>query len=80
MISHGVKDRLDGKNLSKLKTPDGVYFIQEMIKKVNEKGEGWVDYVWPHPQTQKVTPKTTYVKKVPGEEAFVACGIYLQDI
>mgnify|MGYP001547253402 CR=1 FL=1 len=78
MISHGVKDRLDGKSLLKLKTPDGVYFIQEMIKVIKEKGEGWVEYVWAHPKTGKVTPKSTYVKKPKDKDIYVACGVYTE--
>lgn len=78
MVSHGVKDTLDGKNLIKLRTPEGKYFIQEMIKVSKEKGEGWVEYKWTHPQTGKVTPKASLAKKVPGKEMLIGAGLYLK--
>ncbi len=78
MISHGVKDSLDGKNLIKLRTPEGKYFIQEMIKVSKEKGEGWVDYKWTHPQSGKVTPKASLAKKIPGKNMLVGAGLYLK--
>ncbi len=78
MISHGVKDSLDGKNLSKLRTPEGKYFIQEMIKVSKEKGEGWVEYKWTHPQTGKVTPKASLAKKIPGKDMLVGAGLYTE--
>ncbi len=78
MISHGVKDSLDGKNLLKLRTPEGKYFIQEMIKVSKEKGEGWVEYKWSHPQSGKVTPKASLAKRIPGKNMLVGAGLYLK--
>lgn len=78
MISHGVKDSLDGKNLIKLRTPEGKYFIQEMIKVSKESGEGWVEYKWTHPQTGKVTPKASLAKKIPGKDMLIGAGLYLE--
>ncbi len=78
MVSHGVKDSLDGKNLMKLRTPEGTYFIQDMIKVSKEKGEGWVDYKWTHPQSGKVTPKASLAKKIPGQNMLVGAGLYLK--
>ncbi len=78
MISHGVKDSLDNKNLIKLRTPEGKYFIQEMIKVSKEKGEGWVDYKWTHPQTGKVTPKSSFAKRIAGKNMFVGAGLYTE--
>lgn len=78
MISHGAKASLDGKNLIKLRTPEGKYFIQEMIKVSKESGEGWVEYKWTHPLTGKVTPKASLAKKIPGKDMLVGAGLYLQ--
>ncbi|THB67548.1 MAG: histidine kinase [Gammaproteobacteria bacterium] len=76
MIIHPIKANLEGKNLNKLRTPDGIYFIQEMNKKSKEDGEGWVDYKWANPETGKVSPKSTYVKRIKGKEMYVGCGVY----
>jgi len=32
--------------------------------------------MWPHPQTKKVEDKSTYVRKLPNYEGWVAVGIY----
>ncbi|THB66670.1 MAG: hypothetical protein D6B27_06240 [Gammaproteobacteria bacterium] len=62
--------------LSKLRAPDGTYFIQAMTKKSKENGEGWVYYKWANPATGKVEPKSSYVKRIGQSEMYVGCGIY----
>ena len=60
---HGANPRLVGKNLGKLKDIDGKMFVTEFREVANGPGEGWVDYKWPHPETKKITPKHTFIKK-----------------
>lgn len=75
-IAHGTKPALVGKDLIGLKDPDGVPLVKNFIELVNSKGEGWSDYKWPHPETKKNTPKSSYVKKVDGEDFLVGVGVY----
>lgn len=63
-----------GQNVSQVKDADGVFIVQEILKVAKEKGEGWVEYRWKNPASEKIEPKVTYVKKVDGLVAYV--GIY----
>ncbi|CAK0769076.1 Single cache domain-containing protein [Gammaproteobacteria bacterium] len=77
MLAHGAKPELIGKNLLEKKDPDGKPLFQEMIKTVQEKNAGWVDYKWPHPETKVDTAKSSYVQMA-DPELFCGVGIYKQ--
>jgi cytochrome c len=76
VYAHGGNDKLVGKSMYDLKDSDGIYFIRKFIDLAKEKGEGWSDYKWTNPTTKKIEDKTTYVKKMPGADYFLGCGIY----
>lgn len=63
-----------GTNLLNLKDMDGKEFVREMIELAKSKGEGWIEYQWKNPATNKIQPKSTYLKRV--GDAFVASGVY----
>lgn len=77
ILLHLEKAHLVGKILSGLKDVNGKLFLVEMMSLAkSEKGEGWVSYMWPKPGEREVSPKLTYIYKVPGERAGVCAGIY----
>ena len=65
-----------GQNVSQVKDADGVFIIQEVLKVAKDKGEGWVEYRWKNPASEKIEPKVTYVKKVDGQNLVAYVGIY----
>jgi signal transduction histidine kinase len=73
-VAHGARPALVGKNLISLKDQNGVYLIQEMIALAKGPGQGWVDYKWPNPITDKIEDKSSYVEKM--GDYFVGVGIY----
>lgn len=75
-LIHGGKPKLVGKNLIKMKDPNGVFFLKEMADLAKKDGTGWVKYHWANPKTNKVSPKITYVIKIKDKDALVGCGIY----
>jgi len=75
-LALGANPKMTGKNLLDMKSADGKLFLQEMIALVKSKGEGWVEYKWTNPETKKIQDKASFVKKIPGTNAFVGCGIY----
>jgi len=78
VLAHPYKPGLVGKNLMGLKDVNGVMFFAEILKiGKSEKGEGWVNYMWPKPGEKKPSPKSTFVYKVPGQDVSVCAGIYL---
>jgi signal transduction histidine kinase len=75
-VGHGANEKLIGRNLIELKDPNGVAVVAELTKVATTKGQGWVDYSWPHPQTKKLEDKSTYVRKLQNYEGWVGVGIY----
>ncbi|MCP4350440.1 MAG: hypothetical protein GY795_33645 [Desulfobacterales bacterium] len=80
MLAHPVKPALTEKeNLLGVtdkneKNPKKVFV--EFIKIAKEKGEGWVDYMWPKPGSETPAVKNTYIYRVPGKELILGAGIY----
>jgi signal transduction histidine kinase len=75
-LALGANPKVVGKNLIDMKSADGKPIIRDFIDLTKAKGEGWYDYKWINPETKKVQDKTSYLKKVPGADALVGCGIY----
>jgi signal transduction histidine kinase len=70
---------LEGRNILDVKDTQGKQPIREMVKLVETKGSGWVDYMWPKPGESVSTQKSAYVSKAKmGDEwVLVGCGVYL---
>jgi methyl-accepting chemotaxis protein len=80
MVMHPIKPALNGKDLSDFKDPNGKHLFNEFVKVCREKGEGFVDYMWPKPGYDKPVPKLSYVKLFKHWNWIVGTGIYLDDI
>lgn len=78
VITAHPKKPLKGKNLYTYKDNAGNQLFANFIKKVKADNEGWVDYVWTHPVTNKQADKTSFVKGI-GENQLIGCGIYKND-
>jgi signal transduction histidine kinase len=74
--AHGANPKLVGKNISGLKDQKGNAFVKEMVDTAGGKGEGWVEYDWPSPVTQKVEAKASYVQRAAGANYFAMVGVY----
>jgi diguanylate cyclase (GGDEF)-like protein/PAS domain S-box-containing protein len=69
----------EGQNVWNIKTVDGVYSTQEVVKAANH-GGGFVTYAWPLPDKPNVhVPKITYAEKDPNWNWIVCAGAYLPD-
>ncbi len=81
MVMHAIKPALNGKDLSKVKDPNGVYLFVEMAKitQGNPKG-GLVEYVWPKPGFEKPQPKFSYVMKFEPWDWVIGTGAYVDNI
>ena len=79
MISH-ADPRLEGKDQTNLKDPNGVFILKEIVKVCRENGEGYVSYMWRKPDEDKLQPKLSYAKEIKKWGWIVATGIYINDI
>lgn len=74
VLAHGANARLVGKDIIDLKDADGKPFMQEIVKKAETAGSGWVDYKWTDPITKEIQPKSAYFEKV--NDVIVSSGYY----
>src|SRR6185369_7800471 len=79
MVSH-PDPRLEGKDQSDLRDPNGIYILQEITKVCRDKGEGYVNYVWKVPGQEEMKPKITFARAIPSRNWIIATGIYVDDI
>lgn len=79
MIVH-PDSRLEGKNQSDLRDPNGVYILREITRLCLDKGEGSLNYMWKIPGQEELKPKISYAKAIPGRHWIVGTGIYVDDV
>jgi len=81
MIMHPIKPSLDGKNLSKVKDPNGKFLFNEMVKvSKTENLGGLVEYMWEKPGKDAPQLKYSYVKKFEPWDWIIGTGAYVDDI
>ncbi len=80
MVMHPYKPDLNGKDMSGYEDPNGKKLFLEFVRVCREKGEGFVDYMWPKPGKDKPVPKLSYVKLLKGWDWIIGTGIYIDDI
>jgi len=78
MVMHPIKPALNGKDLSDFKDPNGKHLFNEFVNVCREKGEGFVDYMWPKPGHAKPVPKLSYVKLYKPWNWIIGTGVYLE--
>lgn len=83
MRMHPIKPKMaSGKSLLFLKDKKGKAIFIGFNQIAVEKGEGWLDYVWPKPGEKEASPKLSFIKKVEtadGETLVLGCGAYNSD-
>ncbi|MCB9062909.1 MAG: cache domain-containing protein [Halobacteriovoraceae bacterium] len=75
------KPELEGKNLIKMKSTDGIFVVKEMLKIAKNNGEGFINYEWSKPnETEKNFSKISYVKYFKELDLIIGTGEYLDDV
>lgn len=74
-----AQPELVGHSVLDLKSADGKVSSREMMKMLETKDAGWVDYMWAKPGTTRQVRKSSYVTKTKlGDKTlYVGCGVYL---
>jgi cytochrome c len=75
ILADGGNPGFVGVNLIGLKDTNGKYLFKEMIEKAKAEESGWIEYTWLNPATKRIQPKSTYVKRIKGIDAVMACGL-----
>ncbi len=77
-IAHPVNESLQGKDMSDIADPNGVYLVRELFQAASRGGD-FVEYIWEKPGHGQ-TPKIGYAEKIPGTSMWVGTGIYIDNI
>lgn len=81
MIMHPYKPEMDGTDVSENKDPNGKRLFAEMAKVCEEKGSGYVDYMWQWKDDEtNIVPKISYVKAYEPWNWILGTGIYIEDV
>ena len=82
MVAHGVKEALVGKDMADdiFKDSRGKFFLKEMVEVSKNKGEGFVDYMWPKPKETVPSPKIGFVKLFAPWGWIIGSGIYVDNV
>ncbi|ABQ27465.1 diguanylate cyclase [Geotalea uraniireducens Rf4] len=80
MVMHPTRPELDGTNLSDNRDPRGTFVFKEFVRVCNEKGAGFVEYLWPKPGERLPVAKISYVKLYAPWGWIVGSGIYVDDV
>ncbi|WP_299018015.1 methyl-accepting chemotaxis protein [uncultured Photobacterium sp.] len=76
-LAHGVPG-LVGKNVMRLKDPNGVPFVQEMYQKAR-RGGGFVNYVWANSNNKdQLDPKTSYAMEFGPWKWLIGSGMNME--
>lgn len=65
-----------GISVINVKDPDGRDIVRDILSVARDAGEGWVEYRWLNPASNRIEPKTTFVKRVPGQDLVAYVGLY----
>jgi len=80
MIMHPIKPKLDGKNISGVKDPDGTALFVNMVTVVRANGQGFVPYKWAKPGFDNPVDKISFVKGFTPWQWIIGSGTYIDDI
>ena len=78
MVMHPYKPKLDGKDLSGFKDPNGKKLFVEFVNTCRESGEGFVDYYWPKYGADQPQPKLSFVKLFKPWNWIIGTGVYME--
>jgi signal transduction histidine kinase len=74
LLANPAAPDLVGKNDVAKPDADGKLFRKDILEVAKAKGSGWVDYKWKNPESGKVEPKVSYVKKQ--GDIIIGAGVY----
>lgn len=81
VVVHGVKPSLEGKDVSNVQDPNGLYLFKEIVKAARGKKDGdFVSYFWPKAGSDTPIAKLSYVKHFQPWDWVLGSGIYIDDV
>ena len=78
VLANGGNPKLVGRNLLSLRDAEGRLPIVDVNRVALGEGQGWVEYLWPNPQTKRIQRKITYVVRI-DDRTVCGSGFYQPD-
>ncbi len=78
-LAHPKKEMV-GRNLIDLKDGHGMPLVRNLLEISRQQGGGYLEYYWPRAGEQVPQKKISYVIAVPGADAFIGTGVYIDDL
>jgi methyl-accepting chemotaxis protein len=79
-VIHPVRPDVIGKDQRDNKDSNGVFFVRALVDTARTKGEGFVEYMYPKPNTEVPLPKLSYVKMFEPWQLLIGTGVYIDDL
>ncbi|MFP5512108.1 MAG: methyl-accepting chemotaxis protein [Alphaproteobacteria bacterium] len=79
-VVHPVRPDVIGKDQRDNKDSNGVFFVRALVDTARTKGEGFVEYMYPKPNTDVPLPKLSYVKMFEPWQLLIGTGVYIDDL
>ncbi len=80
MIMHPIKPELNGKSMASVKDPNGKALFSDIVQLCRKQGQGFVEYTWDKPGSDKPVAKISYVQKLPQWNWIIGAGTYMDDV
>ncbi|MBY6261427.1 methyl-accepting chemotaxis protein [Azospirillum sp. 412522] len=79
-VIHPVRPDVIGKDQRDNKDSNGVFFVRALVDTARTKGDGFVEYMYPKPNTEVPLPKLSYVKMFEPWQLLIGTGVYIDDL
>ena len=80
MVMHPMQPKLNGKDLTENKDPNGKRLFIEFVDTVKKHGAGIVAYEWPKPGATQPLPKMSYVAGFAPWNWVIGTGLYVDNL
>jgi len=80
VLMHPINEKLNNKDVSDLKDPNGFAIFKGFADEVRRNGQGFVPYMWPKPGSPVPVEKLSYVAGFEPWGWVIGSGIYIDDL
>lgn len=80
MVMHPIMPELNGKDQSGTEDSNGIYLFQELVQRIRENGQGFVNYHWSKPGHKQPVPNLSYIEGFTPWGWGISTGIYINDV
>ncbi|MFM0350672.1 methyl-accepting chemotaxis protein [Paraburkholderia sp. RL17-347-BIC-D] len=80
VLMHATQLELNGKDVSDVKDPNGVYIFRDMVSVIKRDGQGFTAYSAMKPGTSGTSPKIAYSVSYQPWDWILTTGLYIDDI